>query len=61
MSLDFKAAENFDQWREQFTNALSGTASQSPGDISVQTMIDRADDVAQRAVLLIQERAKESR
>jgi hypothetical protein len=57
MSLDFKAEGNFDQWRDQFTNALNSSASASS---PAETIVREADEIAQRAVTLIQERAKEA-
>jgi hypothetical protein len=57
MSLDWKDGASFDQWREQFVNALGSSAS-SPGN--PKFIVEQADEVAQLAVILIQQRAKEA-
>ena len=57
MSLDWKDGATFDQWREQFTNALGSSAT---GDGTPTMLTMRADAIAQAAVTLIQQRAKEA-
>jgi hypothetical protein len=61
MNLDFKDRENFQEWRDQFINALSGTASADfTSQIVAASVVQRADGIAQAAVELIQARARES-
>jgi hypothetical protein len=57
VSLDWKEPGTFDQWRDQFVNALgsAATCADSPTHI-----VDAADMIAQAAVELIQQRAKEA-
>lgn len=60
MAIDLTDPATFDQWREQFTNALSGCVSDASTGYSAR-MVDQADKVAQQAVELIQSRAAERR
>lgn len=57
MSLDWKDPGTLDMWRDQFVNALGSSAS-SPGN--PKFIVEQADEVAQLAVVLIQQRAKEA-
>jgi hypothetical protein len=55
--LDWKDGVTFDQWREQFTNALSGSAG---SELAPSSLVHFADGIAQAAVEVIQKRAKEA-
>jgi hypothetical protein len=57
MSLDFRDPTTFDQWREQFTNALNSSAGSG---VPTGQAVLNADNIAQKAVELIQARAKEA-
>jgi hypothetical protein len=57
MSLDFTDRKNFQEWRDAFMNALSGSAAAGSSEPAI---VRKADGIAQLAVLLIQERARES-
>jgi hypothetical protein len=58
MSLDFRDDATFTMWREQFMNALSGSASSDA--VPTGQVVINADNIAQEAVELIQQRAREA-